>query len=126
MFIQVIQGTCTRPDELRAAAKQWRDELSEGAVGWLGGTYGFTDDDRFLGVVRFDSSSACLESAAAPEVFVAGNAHGVALDESHMAHAVVHVAADGKLQQACIEDQPNEKSALAKFENAPEVDRHEK
>jgi hypothetical protein len=35
--------------------------------GWLGGTYGFTDDDRFLGVVRFDSSAACRESAEAPD-----------------------------------------------------------
>ena len=43
-----------------------------------------------------------------------------------MAHAVAHIGADGKLEQACIEDQPNEKVVLAKFENAPEVDRHEK
>ena len=45
MFIQVIQGKCTRHDELRAMADGWREELSGGAVGWLGGTYGFTDDD---------------------------------------------------------------------------------
>ena len=42
-----------------------------------------------------------------------------------MAHAVVRVNADGKLEQACVEDQPNEVAALAKFVNEPEVDRHE-
>jgi hypothetical protein len=35
--------------------------------GWLGGTYGFTDDGRFLGIVRYDSSSACKESASTPD-----------------------------------------------------------
>ncbi len=55
MFIQIIQGRCTRHDELREMARGWREELSEGAVGWLGGTYGFTDDDQFVGVVRFES-----------------------------------------------------------------------
>ena len=29
--------------------------LDERPAGWLGGTYGFTDDDHFIGVVRFDS-----------------------------------------------------------------------
>lgn len=66
MFIQIIQGTCTRQDELRAAARSWRAELSEGAVGWLGGTYGFTDDDRFVGVVRFESREAAMANSARP------------------------------------------------------------
>ena len=35
--------------------------------GWLGGTYGFTDDDRFLGIVRFDSGSACKDAAGTSE-----------------------------------------------------------
>ena len=56
MFIQVIHGKMHPPG--RAAerlAEAWRDELSGvDAVGWLGGTYGFTDDDQFIGVVRFD------------------------------------------------------------------------
>jgi len=60
------------------------------------------------------------------ETYAVGNARGVALDESHMAHAVVRVNADGKLEQACVEDQPSEVAALAKFANAPEVDSHEK
>ncbi len=67
MFIQIIQGRCTRHDELRAMATSWRAELSEGAVGWLGGTYGFTDDDMFVGVVRFESREAAMANSARPE-----------------------------------------------------------
>jgi len=54
MFIQVFQGRCTRQDELRAVLDRWQDELSDDADGWLGGTYGFTDDDQFVAVVRFE------------------------------------------------------------------------
>lgn len=67
MFIQIIQGRCTRPDELRALADAWRDELGPGATGWLGGTYGFTDDDLFVGVVRFESREAAIANSARPE-----------------------------------------------------------
>ena len=67
MFIQIIQGRCTRQDELRAAGESWREELSGGAVGWLGGTYGFTDDDEFIGVVRFESREAAMANSQRPE-----------------------------------------------------------
>jgi hypothetical protein len=67
VFIQIIQGTCTRQDELRAMAEGWRNDLSRGAVGWLGGTYGFTDDDHFIGVVRFESREAAMQNSARPE-----------------------------------------------------------
>ncbi|MBO0844002.1 MAG: hypothetical protein J2P22_01130 [Nocardioides sp.] len=67
MFIQVIQGKCTRQDELRAMADSWREELGGGAVGWLGGTYGFTDDDSFIGVVRFESHEAAMANSSRPE-----------------------------------------------------------
>lgn len=67
MFIQIIQGRCTRPDELRAMLDQWREEMAPGAKGWLGGTYGFTDDDMFVGVVRFESREAAMANSARPE-----------------------------------------------------------
>ena len=67
MFIQIIQGTCSRHDELRAMAKAWREELSGGAVGWLGGTYGFTDDDLFVAVVRFSDREAAMANSERPE-----------------------------------------------------------
>ncbi len=34
--------------------------------GWLGGTYGFTDDGQFVGVVRFESQAACEEISSMP------------------------------------------------------------
>jgi hypothetical protein len=67
MFIQIIQGRCTRQDELHALADEWRRDLSSGATGWLGGTYGFTDDDMFVGVVRFDSRESAKANSERPE-----------------------------------------------------------
>ncbi len=67
MFIQIIQGKCTRQDELHELADEWRRDLSAGATGWLGGTYGFTDDGMFVGVVRFDSRDAATANSERPE-----------------------------------------------------------
>jgi hypothetical protein len=67
VFIQIMQGRCTRQDELRAMARTWRTEVGGGAVGWLGGTFGFTDDDMFVGVVRFDSRESAMANSARPE-----------------------------------------------------------
>jgi hypothetical protein len=67
VFIQVIQGKCSRPDELRAMADSWREELGSDAQGWLGSTFGFTDDGDFLGVVRFESREAAMANSARPE-----------------------------------------------------------
>jgi hypothetical protein len=67
MFIQIIQGRCTRQDELHALANEWRRDLSPGAAGWLGGTYGFTDDDMFVGVVRFENREMAMANSARPE-----------------------------------------------------------
>lgn len=67
MFIQIIQAPCTRHDDVRALGDRWVEELSPGATGWLGGTYGFTDEDMFLGVVRFDSRESAMANSARPE-----------------------------------------------------------
>ena len=67
MFIQIIQGTCTRQDELHALADRWQEELAPGADGWLGGTYGFTDDNQFVGAVRFESREKAMANSARPE-----------------------------------------------------------
>jgi hypothetical protein len=67
MFIQILQGRCTRQDELRALADTWARDLAPGATGWLGGTYGFTDDDQFVGVVRFESREAAMANSQRPE-----------------------------------------------------------
>lgn len=68
MFIQIIQGPCTREDELRALAESWRTEVGEqGDTGFLGGTYGFTDDHQFVGVVRFENREKAMANSQRPE-----------------------------------------------------------
>lgn len=67
MFIQIIQGPCTRQDEVRALLDEWRRDLSPSATGWLGGTYGFTDDDQLMAVVRFESRDAAAANSTRPE-----------------------------------------------------------
>lgn len=67
MFIQVIQAPCTRHDDLRAVSDTWQDELGAGAHGWLGATFGFTDDDLFIAVVRFASREDAMANSQRPE-----------------------------------------------------------
>ena len=67
MFIQVIEGKCNRPNDLRRMLDRWQAELGPNAPGWLGGTYGFIDDDTFCAVVRFESREAAMENSSRPE-----------------------------------------------------------
>jgi hypothetical protein len=67
VFIQIISGQCTDEQACRALGERWLKDLAPGATGWLGGTYGFTDDGRFVGVVRFESREAAAANAARPE-----------------------------------------------------------
>src|SRR5690349_18016634 len=67
MFIQVIQGPCSRPDDLRAVLDSWKDGPGADAEGHLGGTFGFTDDGLFIGVVRFESRDAAMANSQRPE-----------------------------------------------------------
>lgn len=67
MFIQMIQGSCTRQDDAHALLDEWRRDLAPGAIGWLGGTYGFTDDDQLMAVVRFESREAAMANSNRPE-----------------------------------------------------------
>jgi hypothetical protein len=67
VFVQIIQGKCSRQDEMREMGDRWVREMSPGAVGWLGGTYGFTDDGMFVGVVRFESREAAMANSQRPE-----------------------------------------------------------
>ncbi|MFJ9389954.1 hypothetical protein ACIRON_14110 [Nocardioides sp. NPDC101246] len=63
MFIQMIQGPCTRQDEAHQLLDEWRRDLAPGATGWLGGTYGFTDDNQLVGVVRFESRELAMANS---------------------------------------------------------------
>ncbi len=67
MFIQVIQGRCSRQEELRAMTDRWVADVAPGAIGWLGGTFGFTDEGDAVSVVRFESREAAQANAERPE-----------------------------------------------------------
>ncbi len=67
MFIQVIQGKCNDGDRLHQRMDLWREQLEPGARGFLGGTYGLTDDNEFIGVVRFDSKESAMANSNRPE-----------------------------------------------------------
>lgn len=67
MFIQVIEGRTSRPEELKALFEEWRRELSPGADGWLGSTQGVDDDGMFVGVVRFETREQAMANSNRPE-----------------------------------------------------------
>jgi len=65
MFIQMVQGDCTRQGDMRMLVDSWCAGIAD-EEGWLGGTYGFTDDGRFVGIARFTNAQACVDSAKRP------------------------------------------------------------
>jgi len=67
VFIQIIQGKCRDEERLHRLTDEWRETLGPTAEGWLGGTYGVTDDGEFVGVVRFESQEAAMRNSARPE-----------------------------------------------------------
>jgi hypothetical protein len=67
VFIQIIQGKCTKQDEMHARFDTWLRDLAPSAPGWLGGTFGFTDDDMFVGVVRFEDKAKAMTNSDRPE-----------------------------------------------------------
>jgi hypothetical protein len=67
MFIQVIQGHCRDVDQMHARLDEWAEKLGPGADGWLGGTYGLTDEGQFVAVVRFESREAAEANSRRPE-----------------------------------------------------------
>lgn len=67
MFMQIIQGKVRDQEAVRTTMDRWLAELAEGAQGWLGGTFGITDDDMFVAVVRFESEEAARRNNHRPE-----------------------------------------------------------
>jgi hypothetical protein len=67
MFVQIIQGTTSDPEGLRAAGDRWIRDLAPGATGWLGSTSGVTEDGRAITVVRFESEEDARRNSDRPE-----------------------------------------------------------
>lgn len=67
MFVQVIQGKVTDPEQVRAALDRWAEELAPAATGWLGTTAGVTEDGTFIAVARFESEDTARANSDRPE-----------------------------------------------------------
>ncbi|HKS46324.1 MAG TPA: hypothetical protein VJT49_14675 [Amycolatopsis sp.] len=67
MFMQFIQAKVRDPEAVRETMDRWHRELEPGAVGWLGGTYGITDDGTLVAAVRFESEEAARRNSQRPE-----------------------------------------------------------
>jgi hypothetical protein len=67
MFVQVIQGQVSNPEQLHAALDRWSQQLAAGAPGWLGSTAGVTEDGRFVALARFESQEAARRNSDRPE-----------------------------------------------------------
>ena len=52
---------------MRALGDRWLREVAPQAPGWLGGTYGFTDDGEMIAVIRFESREAATANSKRPE-----------------------------------------------------------
>src|SRR5438552_969506 len=67
MFMQIIQGQVSDPDAARATMDRWLVDLEPAATGFLGGTYGVTDDNLLVACVRFDSEESARANSDRPE-----------------------------------------------------------
>ncbi len=67
MFVQVIRGQVSDPEQVHAALNRWSEQLAAGAQGWLGSTAGVTEDGRFVALARFESAEAARRNSNRPE-----------------------------------------------------------
>ena len=67
MFVQVIRGEVSDPEQMHSALDQWAEQVAPGAVGWLGSTAGVTDDGRFVALARFESEEAARRNSDRPD-----------------------------------------------------------
>ena len=67
MFVQVIRGRVTDPEQVHDALDLWAVQVAAGATGWLGSTAGVTDDGQFMALARFESEQAASRNSDRPE-----------------------------------------------------------
>jgi hypothetical protein len=67
MFVQVIKGHTNDSEGLRRQGDRWIADVRPGAIGYLGGTFGISDDGTFILFARFDDKAAAEANAARAE-----------------------------------------------------------
>ena len=67
MFVQLIEGRTSDPEQLGRQLGHWIAQLQPGAVGYLGTTGGVTNDGRVVLFARFESEAAARANSDRPE-----------------------------------------------------------
>lgn len=67
MFMQIIQGKIDDRAAAKATMDRWLDDIQPGAEGWLGGTYGVTEEGQLVACVRFRDKAAAEANSSRPE-----------------------------------------------------------
>ena len=67
MFLQVIDGKVADQSGFEKVIDRWMEDLSPGATGWLGTTWGAYGDSSMIAVVRFASQEAAERNGGRPE-----------------------------------------------------------
>jgi len=67
LFVQVITGKVVNEAGAREQDARWQRDLRPGATGYLGSTWGTTDDGRFVATIRFDSADDARRSSERAE-----------------------------------------------------------
>jgi hypothetical protein len=66
MFVQVIRGRVSDPEQVHAALDRCSERLAADAAGWLGTTAGVTGDGRLVALARFESGEAARRNSDRP------------------------------------------------------------
>jgi hypothetical protein len=67
MFVQVVRARAKDQAGLRKMWEKAQDELTPGAIGYMGSTGGIADDGTMVSVVRFESQDAARRNSERPE-----------------------------------------------------------
>ncbi|HEY7146183.1 MAG TPA: hypothetical protein VH637_18235 [Streptosporangiaceae bacterium] len=67
MFVQVIRGEVSDPEQMHRVLDEWKDQLAPSAPGWLGSTAGVTENGKFVALARFESAEAARRNSDRPE-----------------------------------------------------------
>ena len=129
MFCQVVQGRVSDPSGLKESLDRWLTELSPGADGWLGTTWGLHGDDSFIALARFESAEAARRNSDRPEQgeWWSGVASSLDGDASFADYDDVIVMGPGgsdgagfvQIMQGRVKDVQRERDATAEFASAP-------
>jgi hypothetical protein len=67
VFVQVIRGEVSDPEQMHRVLDEWKDQLAPSAPGWLGSTAGVTENGKFVALARFESAEAARRNSDRPE-----------------------------------------------------------